>query len=262
MMMENTFSGRSAIITGGGSGIGYEIAKQLLRKGVDNVILIGRNIDKLNNAKVSLGEQYAEKVRILTLDISDIENTNKMLTEYLDKLSFKVDILINNAGVMCKQLFPLITEEEFNRVMDTNIKGVFFLSQMFSKYMIKNKLKGNILMIGSTSSVRPAINPYMLSKWAIRGLTSGLAKALIPYEIVVNGIGPGPTATEMLGKDESVLYNEKNPSKRYCTVKEVGDLAIHLLGETGRMIVGDFIYISGGAATITFDDQSYKLPQF
>lgn len=66
----------------------------------------------------------------------------------------------------------------------------------------------------------------------------------------------------MLGKDGSDLYNEKNPSKRYCSAEEVADLATHLLSKNGRMIVGELIYISGGAATITFDDQSYRLPQF
>lgn len=258
--MVNDFKGRNAFITGGGSGIGFEIAKQLLIGNIDNVVLIGRNAEKLQKAKVNLGSQYDGKIRTLSLDISNTEDMLNVLNEYLANLPFKVDILVNNAGVMCQQLFPLITEDEFDRVMNTNIKAVFFLSQMFSKYMIRNEIKGNILMVGSTSSARPAINPYMLSKWAIRGLTSGLAKTLIPYGIVVNGIAPGPTATEMLGKDGSDLYNEKNPSKRYCTAEEVASLAIQLVGTSGRMIVGELVYISGGAATITYDDQSYRLP--
>ena len=259
--MVNDFKGRNAIITGAGSGIGFEIAKQLLLGNIENVVIIGRNAEKLQKAKVNLGGQYDGKIRTLSLDISNTEDMLNGLNEYLANLPFKVDILVNNAGVMCQQLFPLITEDEFDRVMNTNLKAVFFLSQLFSKYMIRNEIKGNILMVGSTSSARPAINPYMLSKWAIRGLTSGLAKALIPYGIVVNGIAPGPTATEMLGKDGSDLYNEKNPSKRYCTVEEVASLAIQLVGTSGRMIVGELVYISGGAATITYDDQSYRLPE-
>lgn len=259
--MVNDFKGRNAIITGGGSGIGFEIAKQLLDSNIDHVILIGRNGEKLQRAKTNLGPRYDEKIRALSLDISDTENMLKVMNDFLSSLPFKIDILVNNAGVMCQQLFPLITEGEFDRVMNTNIKAVFFLSQLFSKYMISNEIKGNILMVGSTSSARPALNPYMLSKWAVRGLTSGLAKALIPYGIVVNGIAPGPTATEMLGKDGSDLYNEKNPSKRYCSAEEVANLAIQLVGTGGRMIVGDLVYISGGAATITFDDQSYRLPE-
>lgn len=258
----DSFSGRSALITGGGSGIGFEIAKSLLKKGIDNVVLVGRNAEKLDAAKTILEKHYEGKVHLLPLDISNVSNMQFVVESYLKEISFKVDILINNAGVMCKQLFPLITEDEFDRVMNTNIKGVFFLSQLFSKYMITNELKGNILMVGSTSSARPALNPYMLSKWSVRGLTSGLAKALIPYGIVVNGIAPGPTATEMLGKDDSNLYNEKNPSKRYCTAEEVAHLATELLSTSGRMIVGELVYISGGAATITYDDQSYRLPSF
>lgn len=260
--MKESFAGRNAIITGGGSGIGFEIAKSFLEENIDNIILIGRNIERLESAKKRLGDCYTNKVKVLSLDIADVDKSEKILTEYLANISFKVDILINNAGVMCGQLFPLITENEFDRVMDINIKGTFFLSQMFAKYMIKNEINGNILMVGSTSSARPALNPYMLSKWAVRGLTSGLAKALIPYGIVVNGVAPGPTATEMLGKDGSELHNEKNPSKRYCTAEEVAKLVTYLVGSNGRMIVGELVYISGGAATITYDDQSYVLPQF
>lgn len=260
--MKGDFIGRSAIITGGSSGIGFEIAKALLAGNIDNVILISRSTDKLKKAKTSLGLKSADKVHLLSVDISNVDLFLCMLNEYLEKISFKVDILINNAGVMCKQLFPLITEEEYDRVMNTNIKAVFFLSQFFSRYMIKRGIKGNILMVASTSSARPALNPYMLSKWAVRGLTSGLAKALIPYDIVVNGIAPGPTATEMLDKDGKDLYNAKNPSKRYCTAKEVANIASLLVGASGRMIVGELVYISGGAATVTFDDQSYQLPDF
>lgn len=260
--MRNNFTGRSALITGGGSGIGFEIAKALLENDIDNVILVGRNSQKLESAKRNLGLEKADRIHLLSLDVSNIAVMQERISGYLEEISFNVDILINNAGVMCKQLYPLITEDEFDRVMNTNIKAVFFLSQLFSKYMIKNAIKGNILMVASTSSARPALNPYMLSKWAVRGLISGLAKALISYGIVVNGIGPGPTATEMLGKNGSDLYNAKNPSQRYCTAEEIANLATMLVGEAGRMIVGDLVYISGGAATITFDDQSYKLPEF
>lgn len=150
--MRNNFTGRSALITGGGSGIGFEIAKALLENDIDNVILVGRNSQKLESAKRNLGLEKADRVHLLSLDVSNIAVMQERISGYLEEISFNVDILINNAGVMCKQLYPLITEDEFDRVMNTNIKAVFFLSQLFSKYMIKNAIKGNILMVASTSS--------------------------------------------------------------------------------------------------------------
>ena len=123
-------------------------------------------------------------------------------------------------------------------------------------------IKGKIINITSIAGIKSGFDPYSVSKWGATCITKGLAKELVHHGIVVNGIGPGPTATEMLGKNGSDLYNAKNPSQRYCTAEEIANLATMLVGEAGRMIVGDLVYISGGAATITFDDQSYKLPEF
>lgn len=261
--MNCNFKGRNALITGGSSGIGFKIAESLLTNQVDNVVIIGSNLSKLENAKEKLSNLKLGRVYSINVDLSDISESLIQIDDFLSNLSFEVDILVNNAGVMCSELFPNISMDEYDRVMDINLKASFFLSQYFAKRMIKNQTKGNILMIASSSSNRPAINPYMLSKWAIKGLTTGLAKALIPYNIVVNGIAPGPTATPMLSKSENDdLFNSKNPAKRYCTTTEVSNLATYLLSDNGKMMIGEVISISGGAGVITFDDQTYKLPEF
>lgn len=258
--MKMSFVNRNAFVTGGSSGIGFSIAELLLKNEIDNVVIVGSNQEKLMVAKSKLEEKYPGKVHELNVDLSNVSSSIKTIGSYINELSFRIDILVNNAGVMCNGLFPNISEEEYDRVMSINLKAVFFLSELFSKYMILNEIKGNILMVCSTSSFRPALNPYMLSKWGVKGLTVGLAKALLPFQIVVNGVAPGPTATPMLKKDENDLSNPKNPSGRYCTVEEVANLVCYLLSEFGKMIVGEVVSISGGAATITFDDQSYKLP--
>ena len=93
-----------------------------------------------------------------------------------------------------------MTTEEYDRVMNINLRGVFFLCQAFSDYLIMNKKKGHILLISSSRGSEPAWTPYGISKWALNGLTKGLAKELLPYGIIVNAIAPGSTATELLGK--------------------------------------------------------------
>ena len=113
-------------------------------------------------------------------------------------------------------------------------------------------------MIASSSSLRPAISAYELSKWGIRGLTMGLAKKYIKKGIVVNGIAPGPTATSMLNKDEKGnLTRSNSPIGRYILPEEIANAAVFLVSDMGRTIVGDIIYMTGGAGIITFDDVNY-----
>lgn len=128
---------------------------------------------------------------------------------------------------------------------------------MFSKYLIERKIQGNILNISSVSGIRPAINPYMLSKRAIIGLTEGMAKKLIKYGIVVNGIAPGPVSTGMLNLDGSDLSNNNAPSGRYSEPVEVANLAVFLISDMARNIVGDTVYITGGCGNLTVDDIQY-----
>lgn len=167
-------------------------------------------------------------------------------------------ILVNNAGVLGASL-PTATEEEFDKVIDTNLKGVFFLSQLFGNYLKVNKIEGNILNIASSSSLRPAASAYTLSKWGVRGLTLGLAKSLAPYGVTVNGIAPGPTATPMLLKDDlENITNNGNPIGRYAMPEEIANMAVILVSAMGKTIIGDIVYMTGGAGTITFDDMPYS----
>ena len=123
-----------------------------------------------------------------------------------------------------------------------------------------NNIQGNILNIASSSSLRPGNSPYILSKWGVRSLTLGMAKTLIPYGIVVNGLAPGPTNTPMLFKDDyDGIELSSNPSGRYGTSEEVANLAVILVSSLGRLIVGDTLFMTGGAGVLTFDDVEYLL---
>lgn len=147
---------------------------------------------------------------------------------------------------------------EFDSVISTNLRAPFMLSQMFGAYLVKNRIQGNILNIASSSSFRPATSAYTVSKWGIRGLTLGLAKALAPYGITVNGIAPGPTATPMLVHDGQPLNHPTVPLRRYILPEEIAAMAVFLVGPMGRSIIGDVVCMTGGAGVVTFDDMKYE----
>ena len=251
-------NGRTALITGGTSGIGKAISKAFLRAGA-NVIITGRDLQRTEKVAEELyGE--VKKGNIYAIDINnlDVESFEAKFLKILNLIgNSKIDMLVNNAGVNGGAFF-LGSEDEYDMVLDTNLKGTFFLSRIVSSYMIDNHINGNILNVASSSSIRPANNAYAISKWGIKGLTLGMAKMLIKHNIVVNGIAPGPTATPMLMKDgDNSISLPQNPSGRYVIPEEIANLAVILVSSMGRMIVGDIIYVTGGAGVITYDDVNY-----
>lgn len=255
---EDCLSGRVAIITGGSSGIGFAMAEEFLRSGAI-VVIVGRNPKKLEQAFFQLHEQFGEMVYQYVMDCSNTSTFHQDLLN-IDKLiraKGQLSILVNNAGIIGKTHFPYLTEEDFDQVINTNLKGYVFLAQEFAKYMIDNDIKGNILNVGSSSCLRPAISPYTISKWGVKGLTLGLAKSLAKYGIVVNGIAPGPTATPILNVDEDDITNYAIPAERFATSSEIATMAVKLVSDSGRMILGDMIYMTGGAGNLTFDDMNY-----
>lgn len=255
----NLLSGRTVFITGGTSGIGFAIAQAMLRAGA-TVCITGRSEEKLKKAVDSLlskGE-YKNHVFSEVMDNTQIDSFNFHITNVLEKLGGKIHILVNNAGIL-GGVFGSATEEEFDKVMDTNLKGVFFLSQLVARHMKENHIHGNILNIASSSSMRPAASAYTLSKQAIKALTAGMAKSLISHRIVVNGLAPGPTATPMLVRDGgSNLYHRYCPLGRYATADEIGNMAVILTSGMGRTVVGSIVYMTGGSGIITYDDMQYE----
>ena len=238
-----------ALITGGSSGIGYSMAEEFIKSGA-KVIIAGTNEEKLKNCVNKLGEENAKGIVIDVREVEQIpEKVNKAAQLFEEN---RIDILVNSAGLVVKSDFMNMSEEEYDGIMDTNAKGTYFMSQAVAKLMIEKNIKGHILNVSSAASLRPAWTPYQMSKWAVRGLTLGLADVLLPHGIVVNAIAPGPTATPMLGKNEGdTIYNETNPSKRYAMPSEIASLAVYMVSGFGDLIVGDTFYITGGAGTIT-----------
>lgn len=256
----NMLAKKTVLITGGYRGIGLAIAKACINNGA-SVILAGRNEQKLNEAINKIKENQLltnQQITPLVIDVLDVDSIKHKIEEISSVVQYKkIDILVNNAGVSAGNPIGKTSEVDYDKVLDTNMKGTYFMAQEFANYLVEKKIQGNILNISSVSGIRPAITPYMLSKWGIVGLTKGLAKQLIKYGIVVNGIAPGPTATDMLNKDGSDLMYKGSPAKRYADPIEIGNLAVFLISDMGRMIVGDTVYITGGCGNLTLDDITY-----
>lgn len=233
-----------AFISGGSGGIGSSIAKKFIDSGC-KVIISGTNEKKLNELSKSLGKNC----KYIVLNLRNINNFDDIIDDAV-KMFGKIDILVNGAGIHTVREnagFLNFTEVEYDDIMEINLKSVYFLSQKFAQYFISNKIKGHILMISSSTCFEPAWSPYRISKWGVRGLTSGLAQELIRYGIVVNAVAPGSTATPMLNYHEGdSIYTEENTNLRYIMPEEVANIALLLVSDTGNMIVGETILASGG----------------
>lgn len=240
--------GKIALIIGGSGGIGLGIASSFLANGCQ-VIISGTNEKKLSTICQKLGENAGW----VMLDIRNINDISTKINDAV-KIFGRIDILVNSAGVHCAEMFGNVTEDTWNKVMNINLKGMYFASQEMSQYMIRNKIKGHILNISSASCVKPGWTPYEISKWGVRGMTLGFADKLVKYGIVVNSIAPGPVATSMLGREvgDNLTWNG-NPTGRMATTSEIGNLAVFMVSNLGDLIVGDTYFISGGSGTICID---------
>lgn len=245
-VVSNLLKDKRAIVTGGNSGIGLAIAKKMIECGA-SVTIVGKNQDKTRKAACDLGCDYL---------VEDLGDTMTMIADIQSYLEHNnVDILVNSAGILDKEPWLAKTPESFDRVMDVNLKAVYFLCQTIANDMIKKNIHGHILNISSSSSQRPSWGPYQLSKRALNGLTLGFAQRLAPNGITVNGLAPGVTATPMM---DSVLekgsLSYPNPLRRAAAPEEIANLAVFLVSDLSNSIVGDTVLMTGGSGNLCFDN--------
>lgn len=252
--------GRIALVTGGSSGIGREIARAFLDAGAI-VIITGRSLSRLVDASLRFKtvKDLDHKLFLYELDSSNIEQVKNCIPIILEKFGFpKIDILVNNAGIN-RGYKGCTFEENFDAIINTNLKGSFFVAKIFADYFKNNKIEGNILNIASSSSDRPATDAYTLSKWGVKGLTKGLARVYSKYGVVVNAIAPGPTATPMIkGNDfDQELTSEKNLTGRIAHPIEIANMAVILVSNIARTVIGDVVYMSNGSGNVYNEDVTY-----
>lgn len=238
--------GKRVLITGGTSGIGYAIAKKFLSEGA-KVLITGRNEQRLAKAANSLNGD----VFTLEWDVADVSISKERIIKVVALLG-GLDIVINNAGVYTTVPFFSVDKTNWDYVMDTNIKGVFFLCQAAAEQMVNNLDGGKIINITSIRGFQGDCEPYGISKWGANGLTKGLARDLISKNIIVNGIAPGITATGINGIDinSNAYYAGEAKNGRVALPEEIAEIATFLASNAANNIVGQIIICDGGATLI------------
>lgn len=236
--------GKRVLVTGGSSGIGYAIAKKCLEEGA-RVVITGRDIHKLNAVSEKIG---SNNLLALEWDVSDSNLAREKIKE-IELVLGGLDIVFNNAGVYTSKSFLEIEEEDWDTVMDINAKGLFFVCQAASDYFLKKSKSGKIINIASNRGILGDYGPYGMSKWGVIGLTKGLGRDLISKGIIVNGIAPGITATNINGvKVEENAFSDEPRNKRIGLPEEIAELALFLASDAANNIVGEVIVCDGGTS--------------
>jgi NAD(P)-dependent dehydrogenase (short-subunit alcohol dehydrogenase family) len=241
--------GRTALITGASKGLGRAMALALGQAGV-RLALVSRNGDLLNETAGAVREAGGEAA-VFKADVSDEAQVGRLEKDVMKELG-RIQILINNAGINIRKPVTEFTLAEWRQVMDTNLTSVFLMCRAFVPQM-KGQGYGRILNLTSIMSHVSIAGrtAYSASKTGLLGFTRSLALELASEKITVNGISPGPIATEMnapLLRDAELnqQFISKIPLGRWGRVEEVGKLAVYLCSEEAEFITGTDILMDGG----------------
>jgi len=235
-----------ALVTGGSRGIGKAISIMLANSGYDLIINYRENIEAAESTKKEV-EKYNVKCTLLQFDVSDFSNTKKTLEKELENGA--IDVLIVNAGIRKDVLFPIMKSEDWDSVIDTNLKSFYYITRPIAKSMFDNK-KGKIVIISSTSGqtgMRGQVN-YSASKFGIIGAAKSLAIELASRNINVNIVAPGFIETDMTNdlKDKFDEIKKTIPIKRIGSAADVANAVEFLISEKASYIVGQVIPVNGG----------------
>lgn len=231
-----------AFITGASRGIGLAIANALNQHGYD---VIGTARGEFNFDPVNKNV----KMISLQLDITSREEV-KNLPSKLKEMDLMPNIIINNAGITSDQLFLRMSELDWDKVIDTNLNGVFNVTKAFIKHLVKSK-SGRVINISSVSGLmgNPGQVNYSSAKAALGGFTKSLAKEVGSRNITVNSIAPGFIDTDMTSylNDEAKAEIVKGiPLQKLGSTDDIADLVLYLAGEKGAYITGQTISVDGG----------------
>lgn len=234
--------GKRVLITGGTSGIGLALAKKCLSEGAV-VVITGRSLERLENISKEISNKNLKVLEWNVKNISDIDvNIEKVIS-----LIGGVNIVFNNAGIYSDNKFLEVTEKEYDNILDTNLKSIFFISQKIAEYFKNNKVKGKIINTVSIRGYQSTREPYGISKWGLLGLTKGLAKELTKDGIIVNGIAPGVTASGINGLDmKKDIFSNSTLDGRVALPEEIAEIGCFLASDASNHIIGQVIVCDGG----------------
>lgn len=236
-----------AVITGGGSGLGFAIAQKFVQHEIETII-VGRNIEKLKAAQEKLGKLCYG----FDCDLSTLSNIPPLVEKIIAAFG-RIDILVNNAGINMKKDFTEVTDEEFASVINTNLNAVFSMSREVVKDMLKRG-SGCIINISSMAAQYglPRVIAYSASKTAIDGITRAMATELSPKGIRVNAIAPGFIYSDMTAKalnddiDRKTRVFARTPMGRMGNPEDIGEAALFLAGDGAGFITGEVLRVDGG----------------
>ena len=251
MKTEEIFNidGKIALITGSTGGLGSTFAKGLAENGCI-VILNGRNQKKLS-LQVKQFNNFGYMVHGYPFDVTNREQVNKSIQRVNDEVG-EIDILVNNAGINLRAPLENFKDEDWDKIIGTNLTGAYTVSKAIVKSMIKRR-SGKIINIGSMQCElgRPTIAPYAASKGGIRMLTRGMAVDWAKYNIQVNGIGPGYLKTDMTralyeNPDFDTWLCDRTPSHRWGAPEELIGALLFLSSSASNYVNGQMFYVDGG----------------
>jgi 2-deoxy-D-gluconate 3-dehydrogenase len=254
-MFENLFSlkGRIAVVTGGSRGIGKMIASGYLAYGASKVYITARKAGPLDQTAKELTAKYGGECIALPIDMSTVEGCNQLAAE-LTKREPKIDILVNNAGAAWGANFDEFPESGWDKVMNLNVKSLFFLTKALAKPLRAAATKerpGKVINIASIDGL--SVNPletysYQASKAAVIHLTRRLAAKLIRDNICVTAICPGAFASEMnkAARDHGDEISKRIPARRIGSDEDMAGIAIFLASRAGDYVIGNSIAVDGG----------------
>lgn len=248
--MSLSLEGKTALVTGGSRGIGRAIALTLADYGADVAITYRSSIDAANAVKEEI-EAKGRKGKAIQADAVKFEQAEKVISELTEDWE-KLDILVNNAGITKDNLILRMSEEQWDQVIDTNLKSIFNYSKAAAKPMMRNR-GGSIINISSVVGLsgNAGQSNYAASKAGIIGFTKSYAKELASRNIRANVIAPGYITTEMTDElDEKVLeaIKEDTPMSRAGEAEEVAQTVVFLASEMSSYITGETIRVDGGMA--------------
>ncbi|MFO1200327.1 MAG: SDR family oxidoreductase [Burkholderiaceae bacterium] len=260
-----SITGRTALVTGGSRGIGEMIAAGFLAAGA-KVYISSRKADACDATAKRLADAYGGTCVSLPADLSRMDGVESLAQRLAERES-QLDILVNNAGASWGAPIDAFPEAGWDKVMDTNVKGVFFLTQKLLPLLRKAGASGppaRVINIGSIDGLKSSIFDafsYGASKAAVHHLTRFLAAHLTKERILCNAIAPGPYPTWMLstgvgfkGQTEGVdwgVIGQRNPSGRVGTPQDIAGLAIFLSSRAGEYVVGQVIASDGGIVGVS-----------
>lgn len=233
------------VVTGASRGIGKAVVKEFINAGA-TVVGIARDEARLMNLASEL--KSAEFIPY-TCDVSDVDNITNYLEDILGLVKGNISVLVNCAGVKNgnDERFFEFTPDEFDEVVGVNVKAPFFWSQAIAKHMIEKEISGHIVNVASIKGFIGEASPYGISKWGCVCLTKGLGRLLAGKGIVVNGVAPGGTATDMAPyKEGDSLTHMVTPNMRLALPSEIAKIVVFLASDMGNTIVGQVIIADGG----------------